>query len=92
MQHTDTAAAIDNCGPDASHSAIVNAVDALYQVRAILAVARLGVESFHKGDPRLESEGMTGADVVDRALRCAEEQTDQALAALSAAERALLAH
>ena len=93
MQHTDTAAAeTKNCGLDATRRAIVNATDALFKVRAILAVARLGAEKFHEGESSLESERMTSADVIDRTLRCAEEQTDQVLAALEAVERTLFDH
>lgn len=78
---------------DAVRSALYKAIDAVFQVRALVSIARLGAANLDnaEGDGSIDSEAMEGAQVVERTLRCAEEQADRVLAALNAAESALLA-
>jgi len=94
MQHTDTAAEAETKARDATRRAIYDAIDAVHQVRALVSIARLGAANLDddESDGRIESDAMHGAQVIERTLRCAEEQIDKVLSALNAAERATLMH
>lgn len=77
---------------DAALNAINDALDALHQVHALVSIARMGAAMLDQDDSCLASEALESAQVVERTLRRAEEQADRLLAALNAAESALLAH